>query len=512
MSGFRMPMRSSANTPRLLSSLGIALCEDSQLREGVANLQSAAQLFADLLTRPQGDREHRCRDYQVVALSRQVEQLCRLRRWDDAIAVAREGVAAGEKLVAMDSHTSTGRNNYVGLLNNLALTLHLQGHYDEALATRQRELKELERLSRDFPQVDVRQKRAACYDTQAQLLDTLGKQEEAVECFRQGQQIAASLVAEFPENTAYRRGLLIAEFNLANNCKPERRQRYKAAMEHGRKLVEQVPEDATYRFLLAYSQLGYSKELRAGDERRNLQEEAVASLEAMVQQTPIARHLSALATGRSDLGDTLELLDRSCESQECYRLALSDCQRGIDLGRDDPTDSGWRSTASHLHSTCSRLLAHSFAPDLRDPKRAKTHSEQAIELEPSDAWAWAGLAVAHYRLGEYQESLAALEKAEQLEPSCRDEAKHCLWLALARGNSATPKTHARPTSADSVARTPKIVSACARKLSNCSPSSSSECQSHSSLNPGDRRHVPRGLGGSAPGEHRRAVRVIGLEV
>jgi tetratricopeptide (TPR) repeat protein len=60
-----------------------------------------------------------------------------------------------------------------------------------------------------------------------------------------------------------------------------------------------------------------------------------------------------------------------------------------------------------------RLATHPEAKS-RDPRRAVELAQQAVELAPNEGFYWNTLGVAHYRAGNYQDSIAALEKSRQL--------------------------------------------------------------------------------------------------
>jgi tetratricopeptide (TPR) repeat protein len=61
-----------------------------------------------------------------------------------------------------------------------------------------------------------------------------------------------------------------------------------------------------------------------------------------------------------------------------------------------------------------RLAAHPEAKS-RNPLRAVELAQQAVELAPKQGPYWNTLGVAHYRAGNYPDSVAALEKSRQLQ-------------------------------------------------------------------------------------------------
>ncbi len=66
----------------------------------------------------------------------------------------------------------------------------------------------------------------------------------------------------------------------------------------------------------------------------------------------------------------------------------------------------------------------------RDPRRAVELAKQAVELAPKEGMCWNTLGVAHYRVGNWKESIVALEKSMQL--LCGQfEGFNTLFLAMA---------------------------------------------------------------------------------
>ncbi len=76
-----------------------------------------------------------------------------------------------------------------------------------------------------------------------------------------------------------------------------------------------------------------------------------------------------------------------------------------------------------------QLATHAEAKS-RDPLRAVELAKQAIELAPKEGYCWNTLGVAHYRAGNWMESIAALEKSRR-RLSGRFEAFNTFFLAMA---------------------------------------------------------------------------------
>ena len=59
-------------------------------------------------------------------------------------------------------------------------------------------------------------------------------------------------------------------------------------------------------------------------------------------------------------------------------------------------------------------LANQSDPEVRDLERALELCKEAVELDPQSRLAWHRLAWSHYRVGDWQESIEAMEKAGKL--------------------------------------------------------------------------------------------------
>ena len=68
------------------------------------------------------------------------------------------------------------------------------------------------------------------------------------------------------------------------------------------------------------------------------------------------------------------------------------------------------------HNALAWLLATSPDPVYRDNAVAVEHARKAVQLEPESPESWNTLGVACYRIGEWQQAIDMLSKAEQLQP------------------------------------------------------------------------------------------------
>ncbi len=99
-------------------------------------------------------------------------------------------------------------------------------------------------------------------------------------------------------------------------------------------------------------------------------------------------------------------------------------QTQVDLG-----DILTRNLALAKNNEAWQLAAYPEAQP-RDPRRAVELAKEAVVLAPKEGNCWNTLGVAHYRAGNWQESIAALEKSMQLL-SGHFEAFNTLFLSMA---------------------------------------------------------------------------------
>ena len=102
-----------------------------------------------------------------------------------------------------------------------------------------------------------------------------------------------------------------------------------------------------------------------------------------------------------------------------WEQAVADYQKIVDLSPSD----------AQGHNDLSWLLANCPMEELRNPQRAVALSAKAVGLAPKDGTIWNTLGVAHYRAGNWQDGLAALEKSIDLRKG--GDAFDWFFLAMA---------------------------------------------------------------------------------
>jgi tetratricopeptide (TPR) repeat protein len=117
---------------------------------------------------------------------------------------------------------------------------------------------------------------------------------------------------------------------------------------------------------------------------------------------------------------------------ECYN-ALGRYADALKLGQETLELRRAALGPDHPHTPDSMCLLASLlvtCPDtsLQDPKRAVELANEAAELAPRSAWPWNVLGLARYRTGAWKDSIAALEKSNELR---KDGGDSFQWFFLA---------------------------------------------------------------------------------
>src|SRR5262249_39578799 len=93
-------------------------------------------------------------------------------------------------------------------------------------------------------------------------------------------------------------------------------------------------------------------------------------------------------------------------------------QRGIDfyagLHATMPTEAIFRDELIDQWRKLAWFLATAPNPKVRDGNRAVGLAKKAVELAPKDGICWNTLGVAHYRAGQWQDAVTALERSIKL--------------------------------------------------------------------------------------------------
>jgi serine/threonine protein kinase/tetratricopeptide (TPR) repeat protein len=327
-------------------------------------------------------------------------------------------------------------------------------HYEQALAV-------LRKLAEEVPQVPLyRHDLALCHGELGNRRQAAGRLAEAELAVRQARDLFQKLADEFPREVSYRAGLgsagnnlgaLLADLGRPSQALPA----YRAALKVRRGLAKQFPDDDRHRHALAQTLNNMAQLLHA---RGDLAGEVPLWVEAIGHQSAALARQPRHALYRDYLShlhhahaDTLASLGRHAEAARAAAdvprsdpkrwqsafVAARLLARCADLAAKDPAlpeDSrrnlapayakqahSWVEEAARRAAEDSRglnsiawLLASDPRPVLRDPRRAIELATRAVKQRPKVGAFWCTLGVAHYRAGQWQAAVEALEKARSM--------------------------------------------------------------------------------------------------
>jgi serine/threonine protein kinase len=384
-------------------------------------------------------------------------------QFDEAEKTYRQALALGVKLAEEFADDSDYRNGAAWSAEELGRLLEEGERLDEA--------EQLYRQSLKFHQANVA---AQPTDTRhsvhvarlqrrlAQLLRASGRPEEAIKH-------CANLVAESPEELDYRILLSSVHHDVGRAADEAKRPAdAEAAFRNALKVMETAaadfPKDAKaweflgYRarslatFMMAQkcpaeAEKAWAKGIHAFDTAGALPDPVADNCRYWAAVTRHALAESALTQGRPKeaeelwqkaldtfhaLPATLVQTDKRhrtvtgganryagwLRSQNRPQEAIAVMQRGIDfyggLFAKMPTERIFRDELIDQSRKLAWFLATAPNPKIRDAKRAVELAKKAVELAPEQGIYWNTLGTAHYRAGQWQDAVTALEKSTEL--------------------------------------------------------------------------------------------------
>jgi tetratricopeptide (TPR) repeat protein len=277
-------------------------------------------------------------------------------------------------------------------------------------------------LVKDFPAVpDYREALAGALGNLAISFQRKGRAEEAESFLKSAVAESRKLVAQFPAVPGFRQGLAINEDNLGTwltrrSSFPEAEAAYQRGLEERRKLAAESPRLPRYQLELAesYFNLGilYRKMRRLSDAEA-AQDQALTLRERLVQEAPtVAEYQRALTTSYSERWGLMIELGRKEDARAAYEEILK-------RNPGNPV----------IHNYIAWTLATSTYAQFRDPGRAVQLAKRAVELAPQEGGFRNTLGVAHYRAGEWQAAVAALNQSMELRKG--GDSSDWFFLAMA---------------------------------------------------------------------------------
>jgi tetratricopeptide (TPR) repeat protein len=217
------------------------------------------------------------------------------------------------------------------------------------------------------------------------LLVSTGRTQEAEQTMRNALKVQEAVVKEFPGETGYQEHLAVTRRYLAN-----------------------LLRDSAHR-----------------PEAETLYRAALSIQQARVDQKIVdADDLAMFALTCKDFGNLLAAMGKPHEAKPFFDKARQGLRQALQLRVEHQAE---RYT---LHEQSARFLATCPDSEFRDPSGAVDTAKKAVELAPQVGSCWNTLGIAYYRLGRWQESVDALQKAGGLRSG--GDSFDWFFLAMAR--------------------------------------------------------------------------------
>jgi serine/threonine protein kinase len=287
---------------------------------------------------------------------------------------------------------------------------------------------------------------------------------EAEEASKTARKIATGLVKDEPNSAAFQERLARACNNLGaiyadSNRQQQAEECFLEAVHWGEQLLQAFPDDLKYQGMLVKAQANLSTlygQRGRDDEAEKLLRQAVALQEKVVGRTRAPSQRARLAQFYLSLGEHQMKRGPYPEAFETFKKALDlryklnvefaavsdyahEYAKALELvgwnamlhghdraalellsNADDlygrlaqayPKREDYRRDLAECSGRRGWLLAASYDPKVRSPLGAIGPAKRAVDLAPDNGNYWATLGMAHYRAGQWDVALAALEEA-----------------------------------------------------------------------------------------------------
>jgi tetratricopeptide (TPR) repeat protein len=210
---------------------------------------------------------------------------------------------------------------------------------------------------------------------------------------------------------------------LREEVDPAAAKHYSQGVEIAARLAADFPGVPSYRMDVAFGHLNFAHLRQAGGERIAAAEHYRLALDllakAVVDSPGVPVYQDRLACAHFLLADLLGQGGETAEAAEHYRKGFIIVEELV---------SKWSGNAE-FHRCLAWNLATCPDPLFREPARAVQAGRKAVELAPRNDGSWNRLGIAHYRAGDWEAAIAALEKAMQLKNG--GDSWDWLFLAMA---------------------------------------------------------------------------------
>jgi tetratricopeptide (TPR) repeat protein len=327
----------------------------------------------------------------------------------EAIDACQEAVPLWEKLVA-ESNDDNDRRSLADCLDRLGDLLGEAERRQEAEDSYARATAVRQRLVSESNLLNDRVSLALSHEHRGCLLRTAGRLREAEKCYREALSIWEKLVKD-----AHRPDDLLHFYST-----------WKSLDLFLAELAERVKEDGSLpeadRTAAVRACAAAAVKLR-GSVQGALDEALPAARKAIESESGVAK-------AQYKLGDFLETIGRYEEAIAAYRQAIAlkpdytaaHNNLGNALGAQGRLEEALAEYRKALAIdpkagaplwNLSRLLANGPDPKRRDPRQAVELAKRGIKLEGHAGW-WQTLSWAHYRTGDWNQCIAAMEKSVEL--------------------------------------------------------------------------------------------------
>jgi tetratricopeptide (TPR) repeat protein len=401
--------------PRALLQLGEVMINQGQPQEAEQACRAAILILRTKLVEPYPANP----EYQsLLGVALRNLALCHVKRGEFAEAqqFLEEGIRhqhAALKAAPQDSKRRQHLVECLELYRSLADSLAKRKESAEAEKAYRRLSIVAEQAADDFPGVpDYWWQQALAFSNLGHLLIGMGQPRKAEEVFRAAVPVLRNkLVEPFATNPDYQSRLGAILHNLALQLQGPDQQievckLFREAISHQRLALDSNPKHATYRQFLGNHYFGLANILaRMGnhDELAKVMTEWPRfSPDSWREPQTVVDYLAhCVVLARKD--GKLSGEQQKQVVEKYADLIKKPLQDAIErLGND-----------AVAHNTVARFLTFQD-PLLRDPARALPLAKKAVELAPKDGGYWNTLAWACYRVGDWQATVTAVEKAMEL--------------------------------------------------------------------------------------------------
>jgi serine/threonine protein kinase len=402
------------------------LANQSQLTELQRALLHKALDFYKELSQEEGiEPDVHWATAQAYGRAGEIEQA--LGQNDGAEQAYRQAIAILEKLHAEFPSEESYRFDLANVSYHLASLLSSTGHPKEAEPPARRSLEFRQQLAEEFPgKGRYRSNLAVSFQQLGILAHRQGRLEDAEQAFRRVLTLTEKLVTEFPADTLYQAQWVAILKDLcvllcSRRKATEAEQLYRQALPLLEKTVAESASDQQHRGWLADSRLGWAKvveQMGRREEAEKLYRQALDEYEGLAADFPrILSYRNSVVVVCNALGSLLMGFSRLEETESLFRKALAQSEK---LAAEHLSVPDFQSGLGAALNNLAAILI-----ERRQPREACELAERAIRSQMKALAInaqhptyrlylgnhWNTLAVARYRVGDWQATVAALNES-----------------------------------------------------------------------------------------------------